>query len=151
MDIFPKQFTYDEARGHLTYCDSYSRLPTLLEMSWLLDDTDFFRILGEEWSGFDNLGHYADELWDTPFMWWDHNGPIKKMMTQEELDAYNALPDVVTVYRGCYKINKWGLVLVPLERCGREISDPSPVSTCWRATSVGDSQGAEEAHRCPQT
>lgn len=109
MDIFLKRLTYEEARGHLAYCDSYSRLPTLLDINCSLADDDFLRLLGEEWSGFDNTGHNIDHLWDTAFGWWAQNGPLTEMMTSEELDAYNALPDVVTVYRGCYRTNKWGL------------------------------------------
>ena len=30
-------------------------------------------------------------------------------MTAKERKVYAALPDKVTVYRGCYKDNKWGL------------------------------------------
>ncbi|MFZ2973860.1 MAG: hypothetical protein WA049_14585 [Ferribacterium limneticum] len=104
-----KQMSYEDARNELAFCNSYTRLPALLEIHWRLADNDYLRLLGEEWAGFDNIGHYADALWETAFGWWSNDGPLLEMMTPDERDAYDALPDVVTVYRGCYKINKWGL------------------------------------------
>lgn len=108
MDSLYKRMTYEDAQNELAFCDSYSRLPTLLDISWRLDDRDFLRILGEEWSSFDNIGHHIYDLWDTPFGR-VRNAPFLEMMTPEELDFYNAQPELVTIYRGCYKINKWGL------------------------------------------
>lgn len=109
MDALLKKISYLEANNEMSLCNSYTRLPTLLEMEWMLDEKDFLRLLGKWWSSFDNIGLYADGLWDTSaFMGWDHNGPVRDMMTAEELKAHNALPDVVTIYRGCYQINKWG-------------------------------------------
>lgn len=107
----PRKVSFEEADRELALCDSYERLPKLLELEmwgWL-ETRDFVRLLGEWWSSCDNIGEYADDLWDTQaFMWWPFNGPMPEMMTAEELDAYNALPEMVTIYRGCYQINKWG-------------------------------------------
>ena len=48
-----------------------------------------------------------DDLANSPLG--ERRGTVREMMTDEELEAYAALPDVVTIYRGCYKANKWGL------------------------------------------
>lgn len=106
-----KKLSYEEAHLELMRCDSYERFPLLLEMEmWdVIETEDFVRLLGMWWSSCDNIGEYADELLETQaFMWGAHNGPMPEMMTEEELNAYNALPEIVTIYRGCYQINKWG-------------------------------------------
>lgn len=108
MDMILKPISYLEAQKQLMRCDSYTRLPALLDMCPLLDAEDFLRLLGEEWSGFDNIGLHIDELMDTPFAAWGDEEPILEMMRPEELEAYNALPEVVTIYRGCYQINTFG-------------------------------------------
>ena len=95
-------------KKQMVWADSYDRLPTMLEWAWLCDSGDWLRELGEQWSGFDNVGMYADELADAVGNHhWDAY-PIKAMMNAEELEAFNQLPEVLTVYRGCYAINKWG-------------------------------------------
>jgi len=103
------RISYEEAIERLAFCDSKSRLPALLGFHWRMNGADFLRLLGEEWSGFDNITHFIDDLWDTAFGWCQQAGVIRAMMTLDEQAAYDALPDVVTVYRGCYKPNKWGL------------------------------------------
>lgn len=109
MNTLFKQMSYEDAKNELAFCNSYTRLPALLEIHWRLSDDDFLRLLGEEWTGFDNINHYVDDLNDTAFLSWSNDTTLREMMTPDERDAYDALPDVVTVYRGCYKINKWGL------------------------------------------
>jgi len=108
---FPKNFfiTMEQAEENLKFCDSYNRLPTLLEMAWRLNGTDWLKLLGREWTTCDNVGIYIEKLWDTPFGHCFGDGPILEMMDVEDLAAYEALPEVVTVYRGCYAANKWGL------------------------------------------
>ncbi len=111
MDTSLYQYSYEEADDELSLCSSKERFPLLLEMAnfGCLDDTDFMRLLGKWWSACDNIGESEDALWDTnAFMCWDHNGPMREMMTADELQAWEELPDTVKVYRGCYDINKWG-------------------------------------------
>lgn len=97
----------EDAREVLAYFGSYKCLPALLGMVGRVEDADWLRLLGEEWSRFDNVGHYTDELiWDSPLR---DAGTIPEMMTPEELAAFDELPDEVTIYRGCYNNNKWGL------------------------------------------
>lgn len=63
-------------------------------------------VLGEVWDMCDNIGHHAELLEDIIS---DRlNSPQPMMMEGDELRIYQSLPDEVTIYRGCYKINKWG-------------------------------------------
>ena len=99
--------TIEQAREKLSSCNSYLRLPTLLSLVGAIEDSDWLRLLGEEWSSCDNIGLYLDDLWLSPLGMSD--GVIQEMMTAEELSLFHALPDVFTIYRGCYKKNKHGL------------------------------------------
>jgi len=105
----------ERARDILRYCDSYSRMPKLIELAWPLGgdlkDREWLTLLGEEWSSCDNISLLVDDLWDTPF------GLLAEfpteyrhwMMTAEERTALELLPETVTIYRGCYANNKRGL------------------------------------------
>ncbi len=105
--------TLAQAREHLQFCGSFDRLPTLCSIAPLLEWSDFLTVLGEEWQGCDNIAAYTNvdgELWDTPFSELVF-APLEYrswMMTPEERSALEALPEIVTVYRGCYANNKRG-------------------------------------------
>ncbi len=97
------------------HCNSYTRFPTLLSMAdEIVDDEgnhDFsawLKVLGENWSICDNIGKFTEELEEA--LSWDGrlNTPCPEMMDEEEQAAYDALPDSVVIYRGCYAVNKWG-------------------------------------------
>jgi hypothetical protein len=61
--------------------------------------------VGSEWSCCDNIGQYRLLLrWLLP-----EEGPIPELMDPNERAAYDALPDRLTVYRGCGTSNKLGL------------------------------------------
>ena len=105
------------ARERLRFCNSYIRLETLVELAGIFDGhllelAEWLRLLGEEWSVCDNIWQWSDALLDgTPFAdlyeapdLWRHH-----MMEPDELEAYKALPQLVTVWRGCYANNKRGL------------------------------------------
>jgi len=104
------------ARERLRFCNSYNRLDTLIVLAdifdgHLLEPSEWLRLLGEEWSICDNIAQWSFALDDTPFSdlaeypeSWRHC-----MMTPDELAALNALPPLVTVWRGCYAHNKRGL------------------------------------------
>ena len=99
---------YEEAKEHLKFCGSYERIPALLEIFVFMDSPDWLRLLGEEWTCCDNIGMHLEELveainFHAPY------GTIPEMMTAEEQDALNALPKEMTIYRGCFEVNKWGL------------------------------------------
>lgn len=100
--------TKESAKESLRFCDSYSRLPEILEMLFQ-DDTEWLSLLGREWEGFDNIGVHLDELLMSPFGELLGQGPISEMMTEQEQQIYDELPEFVTIYRGCFAINKKGL------------------------------------------
>jgi hypothetical protein len=62
-----------------------------------LEYRDWLTLLGEEWTGFDNLRDYLPALKRLL----GTKGPVREMMSAEENEAYDALPDTVKCYRGC--------------------------------------------------
>jgi hypothetical protein len=101
------------ASDALEFCNSYNRLPTLIAL-WrccVVGDIDWLTLLGAAWTGCDNISDFTDELLnDTPLEWVLFQGADgAPLMTEDERSAFEALPEQVTVYRGCYRNNKWGL------------------------------------------
>jgi hypothetical protein len=99
--------TTDEVRNVLVWGDSYERLPMLLEMLPHLSRTVLFEVLGENWQGFDNIGKYRLPL--AKLLRSASRAELDLMMTNDEREALAAMPDEITVYRGCYQINRHGL------------------------------------------
>ncbi len=93
--------------------NSYDRLPTLIAMAYDTEYVwDWLTLLGDAWSRCDNISIHMETLInETPFQdllsdpltWRD------AMMDAEERAALALLPEVVTIYRGCYANNKDGL------------------------------------------
>lgn len=104
------KMTYEQAEKALVWQCSYGRLPRILRMfeNNELAYEDCLRLLGENWSGFDNVSEYRRELhyWLTLYGS-GHN--IPEMMTDDERAALAALPKIVTVYRGCGQKNRNGI------------------------------------------
>lgn len=98
--------TLEEARKKLLFCDSYNRLPTLLSLSPIgsysrpMEYPDWYKVLGEFWSVCDNIGLYRKELKLAMFLCCTPS-IVPEMMDEAERAAHAALPEVVTVYRGC--------------------------------------------------
>ena len=110
----PRYLPLDELRTIMSrHCGSYERIPFLLHIAHgYLDDDDWTRLLFEEWPSADNLGCYIDDLIDDTPLQWVLNDPAAYhhlTMTDVERAAYDALPDEIEVWRGCYAANKWGL------------------------------------------
>jgi len=103
-----RNWTPQQAEEELRFCNSYSRLPTLLEIARQMDERDWLALLGQSWEVCDNVGEHLELLLASPFGDRLGGGAITEMMNADEQAAYDALPSVVTVYRGCYKSNKWG-------------------------------------------
>lgn len=103
--------TLAQGREHLRFADSYSRLGMMIEVSWAMEESDWMTLLGELWTVCDNIGLMFDDLLDTPFADTQEEPELwrEQMMNSEERAAFEALPDQITVYRGCYQNNKWGL------------------------------------------
>lgn len=103
---------YADADAQLARCNSYTRLPTLIDMSPELEFADWLKLLGDWWSLCDNVGEWADHLMDLTPLGYVLDAPAAlrpALMTDLELAQLEALPDPVTVWRGCYASNKWGL------------------------------------------
>ncbi len=97
--------TLDEALEAVRFCNSYSRLPAIIDCHDCgLSQRDTLVLLGECWSICDNVSSYAEDL--------DEILPARTspdMMTDGERTALAALPARVTVYRGAdARVNERG-------------------------------------------
>jgi hypothetical protein len=99
--------TRDEIAEHLVWGDSYQRLPMIMEMIPFLSRPMLFEVLGSGWTGFDNIGQFRLPL--AKLLRSATRAELDLMMTPEERAALAAMPDEITVYRGCYQINRHGL------------------------------------------
>lgn len=89
--------TLADVRAYVDFGDSYERLPRTLRASdeRLLSRADLRVVLGEQWTGYDNVGvHLARVERLLP------HTPAFEMMTAGERVAFDALPERVTIYRG---------------------------------------------------
>jgi hypothetical protein len=93
-----------DARQALDWADSYSRMAAVLDLYREMPCTEWLALLGEHWTSCDNIGRHRLLL---RLLLPDH-GPVIEMMTAEELDQYHALPDRLTVFRGCGPDNMLG-------------------------------------------
>ena len=84
--------TPEQAKETLKFCDSYNRLPKLLEIQPLMESYEWLEILGGHWSSCDNISGYISELLSSP-MGWGIDSSID-MMNWDERDQLEALPDV---------------------------------------------------------
>lgn len=99
------KLSYGEAQEALKFSNSYTRLGNLIDLASKMERKEWLKLLGEEWSGCDNIAQYRLLLkrilpQDTM--------PILEMMTDEEQAALDALPDTITLFRGCGNHNKVG-------------------------------------------
>lgn len=122
------RMTFDEAQEILRCENSYSRLGVILDLglAGAMEWDDWLRLLGEWWSCCDNISEHIDLLkvllLDTP-------SPLYPLMTEEELAAYSALPEEVTVYRGCSATGKHGVSW----SLSREVATRFPLLMRYRA------------------
>jgi hypothetical protein len=111
--VLIQSYTLCEAQSLLSrHCDSYNRIPTLIDLwgACVVEQDDWLKLLGDEWSSSDNIGLHLDSLLDETPLGEVFAGYDKRhLMTDEEWEAFEKLPDAVTVFRGCYANNKWGL------------------------------------------
>lgn len=99
-----KALSFEEANEILVFNESYGRLGQILSLCPMMEKKVWLRVLGEWWSGSDNIGEYRKELKSVL----GAIGPIREMMEDHEQAAYNTLPEVITVYRGCGPANRIG-------------------------------------------
>lgn len=61
-------------------------------------------LLGEFWTNFDDIGRHRRRLREEL----GTKGPLATLMTEDEVEQYGSLPDIVTCYRGCGRHNMLG-------------------------------------------
>lgn len=96
--------SFDEAITLLKWEDSYSRLGAVMQIKGCMIPDVWLQVLGKEWSGCDNIAQYHPKLKRAL----GTTGPLLQMMSTEEQEVFNSLPDTVTVYRGCGSVNRKG-------------------------------------------
>jgi hypothetical protein len=82
----------------------YSRLPLLLALADRMERREWLQLLGRAWSSCDNIGPHRLQLRTLL----PPAGPVPELMESAEADAYLALPDRLTIYRGCGERNLLG-------------------------------------------
>ena len=80
----------------LRFANSYTRLPALIDLYWLVDGEAWLTLLGDNWTGCDNTSAHLRWLG----LLLPRVGPVRAMMTTDEQAKWDALPDRVTIYRG---------------------------------------------------
>jgi hypothetical protein len=86
---------------------SENRLDILMVLHSLLPANEWWCLLGEEWSGCDNVSKYRHNF--AILFNCDRRRLRLNMMNQSNRAIYENLPDKLTVYRGCYSNNIYGL------------------------------------------
>ena len=101
----------DEAREWIfENCGSSQKLEALMHIHGQMYFPEWLELLGDIWSHCDNIGLYRDDLVEIIREWSDDPlNVIPKLITTEELTAFEALPEQITIYRGCGPRNKFGL------------------------------------------
>ena len=100
-----------EAREQIKFCNSYTRLPALIDLAMSVEFDDWLTLMGENWEDCDNIAQHIDELCVlTPFGDVADQPSLSRhlLMNARERELLDALPASVFVYRGCYHSNKWG-------------------------------------------
>jgi hypothetical protein len=87
------------------YATSYTRMDEILKFRNELIRPDWLALLGEGWPRCDNLIMYYGLLRRIL----KTIGPLRTMMTPQENAAYDALPEKITIYRGCGQANMMGM------------------------------------------
>jgi hypothetical protein len=92
------------------YFGSYERLPAALQVEPQMEFRTWLSLLGEIWCDCHDIGIHKDSLLHVfnkrlPRPW----GTVSELMDAEERLAFQALPDQITIYRGCGPHNKHGL------------------------------------------
>ena len=91
--------TAAEAYSAAAFADCYSRMNVLVELAPKMERSDWLTLLGEWWSGCENIEFHQGMLKALL----GTRGPISEMMNAEEREQWDALPDELKCYRVCGK------------------------------------------------
>ena len=101
------RITFQQAEADCLWADSYNRMSTILGLRRQMSAPDWWRLLGNEWSVCDNIAAHRHQL--RLILIKANPTNRRAMMCTDELQALAAMPDEITVYRGCYENNRDGL------------------------------------------
>jgi hypothetical protein len=82
-------------------------MAVVLENLTRMPSRDWFVQLGDAWSACDNIWEHRPVL--RTLLSYAGRAELDSMMSAEERAALQRLPDRITVWRGCYPINRAGL------------------------------------------
>lgn len=100
--------TAPSVRAYLDrWCNSYERLPALMELYGSMNERRWWGLLGQYWSLCDNIADYTSDLRDLLQRAEVHN--LRSMMTPTGRRRLARLPEKLTVFRGCFEVNRDGL------------------------------------------
>lgn len=100
-------YTLAQAKKDCMWADSYTRMETILRLRHHMSAPDWWRLLGNNWSICDNIAAHKHRL--RQILVKANPTNLRAMMRTHELRTLAAMPDEITVYRGCYDINRDGL------------------------------------------
>jgi hypothetical protein len=102
------KWTFEEAQAHLwRWSNSYERLPMVLSLCRKMATSDWWRLLGHAWPSFDNVATHKLSL--RAYLLKASPNNLSAMMRSHERRVLRLLPPVITIYRGCYDVNRDGL------------------------------------------
>ena len=117
---------------------SEKTLENLLELADCVDDDEFMAVFAQAWPDCDNTWSYRDEL--RHLLMYHCRADFLHHLSEDDLAFYNALPDEITVYRGCDASRVYGLswttdleLAKSFARGHRGMSPPNPVIACGMA------------------
>jgi hypothetical protein len=99
--------TLEQARAASRRADSVRRADTVMDLFYRLTRRDAFALLGSEWADCGALWRWRAEL--RAELLAASRAELDAMMEPAEVAALALLPDMITVYRGCYRRNRPGL------------------------------------------
>jgi hypothetical protein len=97
----------EEALRSCSFANDYSRLNVVLRAKSSMPRLEWFALLGTQWAWCDNIWY-----WHLVLREWLREASreeLDAMMEPAERAAWAGLPPRITVYRGCYEINRTGL------------------------------------------
>jgi len=101
--------TLDEGRRIEMMSDSYSRFANVIMLLPKMRGEHWWTLLGEAWTCCDNISRYTCSRYGINPLDWAKRADLDLMMDAEERMAFAALPEEITVYRGCFRNNKKGM------------------------------------------
>lgn len=101
------RYTLEEGDAACVWANSYTRMKTILELRRHMSAPDWWQLLGSNWDICDNIASHKYRL--RSLLLNANPTNLRAMMRSHERRALAAMPDEITVYRGCYEVNRDGL------------------------------------------